>query len=746
MKPGRLEYPPARLRALRTAFGSLTDASTFTTWRFVERDGKWSKVPTHPAGTPGVTFAEAVRRFEADGNLAGLGVKLGRVPGTTAVLFGIDYDGAAKAPLPQGWPETTTYTERSPSGGDKFHVLGLYEGEPFEGKRKGAVEVYSEGRFFTLTGDRINGAEVLPTDPRPYYAAIGVPDPQPYVAAQVSSGARIGPLMESDLTERECRFLEAVRGIEDADPSRRDFKVCIELVKRGAGDDEISRVLRVGFWREKQRGHRSYVKRTIKAAREAACKDGGPALATGNVAAAAAAMGFRDESKVIGEGTWADNYPAQYDLAAMLAEAVFIKEGSQVALRSDPRSAWSLADFENAMAASLAPTKGRPAAVAKLWLRHPKRVTVDTRTFQAGGPLFCQSPDDRKAINTWREPPRVPPPKDWRERAKPFIEHVTFLVPVVTERGFLLDWLAHIEQHPGVLPHVHVLMYTPKQGIGRNWLASVLARVWPGVTALDVDLPALLDGKFNGRLSRKVFAVVNEIREGGGSNVYRHADRLRTLLTDEWRRINPKFGREYDEFNAVRWLMFSNHESALPLDRFDRRVYAIANPEDPRSQDYYGRLYAMAGDGRFIASVREALRVRDISKFNPGMHAPLTETKMKVIAASMSDAELEMQDIAENYPGDCITSGRLSYSVFGAESQGNDRKALRHIAPRAGSRKYRERVRIHGVKNYVWILRNHLTWLSATPYAVLKEVERGEEAEQKRAIEAMKGKEASHDD
>ena len=152
----RLLYPPARLRNLRAAFGPMLGLPIFTTWRWVERDGKNSKVPTHPAGTRGVSFAQALDSFNGNPNLAGLGVKLGRVSGDI-VLFGVDYDGAAKGPLPQPWPKTTTYAERTPSGGDRFHILGLYEGDPFEGKRAGAVEIYSEGRFFTLTGDRIDG-------------------------------------------------------------------------------------------------------------------------------------------------------------------------------------------------------------------------------------------------------------------------------------------------------------------------------------------------------------------------------------------------------------------------------------------------------------------------------------------------------------------------------------------------------------------------------------------------------------
>jgi hypothetical protein len=332
-----------------------------------------------------------------------------------------------------------------------------------------------------------------------------------------------------------------------------------------------------------------------------------------------------------------------------------------------------------------------------------------------------------RSINTWREPPRIKPTVDWQKRVQPFLDHVEFLVPKPDERGFVLDWLAHIEQAPGVLPHVHVLMFTPRHGIGRNWLTSVLARVWPGAVALDIDLPKLMDGGFNGRLSRKLLAVVNEIREGGGANAYRHASKLRELLTDEVRTLNPKYGREIEEFNAARWLMFSNHENALPLDGEDRRIYAVENPNTPRSAAYYKNLYALAADRRFIASVREWLRVRDIHHFNPGMLAPLTASKKKIIEASTPEPDLRMQDLVANFPGDVMTTEALCVRLWGNSPTQGDFAALRHIAIRAGAVRFPRYLWLPRFKRQynVWILRNSETWLRADTAAIETEILRG---------------------
>jgi hypothetical protein len=706
-RSNRINYDAARLRAIKTAFGDLTEQPIFTTWKLVRRGGKPSKVPAHPPGTRGVVLGDALASYQRDESITGIGVMLGPVGDTELVLWGADYDGHEKGPLPPGWPRSKTYAERSPSGGDRFHVLGTYKGEPLEGRRTGAVEIYTASRYFTLTGDRINGASILDTSPLPFYGALGVPNPQPSGAeGAIPEKHSIEPVEEKNLTAREKRLFRVIHKIEDADDSKRDFIVLLELLKRGATDEEAVRITCAAFWRKKL-ARPDYLARTLKAAREQLEKD------------------FRDESREIGEGEDAEYFPRIYrNVNEMLAEAIFIADGSQVVLRRDTRLAWSFPDFKNQTAASVCRDgeTGRPAGIAQLWLRSPRRVTVQTRTFRAGVGLFCKSPDDVSALNTWREPARLPVPKNWRELAEPFLQHVAFLVPDEADREFLLNWLAHIEQRPGELPHVHVLMYTRVQGIGRNLLTSILARVWAGSTALDVDLARLIEGEFNGRLSRKTFAVCNEVQEGGGGvAVYRRADKLKALLTDEYRHINVKFGRQHVEFNSCRWLLLSNHENALPLDQYDRRIRVVQNPEIPRSPTYYANLYELAAKPEFIASVREALRVRDISKFNPSMPAPMTATKVKVIEASMSEAELTLKDLVAHHHADVISTSALIEKLFGDDVTRTEKASLRFIAARAGLRKYEGRSRVAGRQQRFWIIRNYAKWMEAAPLAVAQE-------------------------
>lgn len=109
-----------------------------------------------------VTFEEAAKASLVVHDVAGLGIALGPVAGTDIILAGIDLDhcyrngeldGRAQEILTAAY----TYAERSPSG-QGLHVLGL--GDIGTTKTQG-LEIYSRGRFFTVTGDAFDACTEL---------------------------------------------------------------------------------------------------------------------------------------------------------------------------------------------------------------------------------------------------------------------------------------------------------------------------------------------------------------------------------------------------------------------------------------------------------------------------------------------------------------------------------------------------------------------------------------------------------
>lgn len=416
-------------------------------------------------------------------------------------------------------------------------------------------------------------------------------------------------------------------------------------------------------------------------------------------------------------------------LDQMRERFVFIKDGSQVADLQRPHLIMSLSDFRNATAASITRVpknsegdfKTLPCCEA--WLRDKLRRECDAVTYRAGHGEFTYDPLGRRAFNAWRPFKRTEPPTDWQSIAGPFLDHVGWLFG--EEANPFLDWLAHIEQAPGVLPHFGWLHIAKAHGMGRNWLSSVLERIWPGRVATAFDLSGTLNTSYNGRLAGRNLAIVDEIDEGNSGKAYQHAQKLKQLVTETTRHINPKYGRQYEEFNSCRWLVFSNSKAALPLEDKDRRFWVVSTADGPKDEGYYRTLYALLDDELFITSVAHMLGQRNISDFNPGQRPPLSEAKLELLQRTRSETENVLLLIVDRWPVDLITKGDLLTVLDGDCPSG---AALRHAFDRAGIVKVKDLMKTNGfgtrVKTSVFALRNHDDWKSAAAPKIRNELKR----------------------
>lgn len=435
----------------------------------------------------------------------------------------------------------------------------------------------------------------------------------------------------------------------------------------------------------------------------------------------------RERTRRIGDGSDVVPKSEIYSVPDMVERFVFIKDGSQVSDRWRPQSVLSLADFRNATSGSkhmiVKPDGGlKQVQASEVWLGHADRLEADALTFRAGAGPMTELPDGPgAALNLWASPAREEAPPNWEKLASIFVDHIGWLWGEHADA--FLDWLAHIEQQPGKLPHFGWLHISRIHGKGRNWISSVLARLWRGNVAASLDLMAVLDGGFNGRLSRCVLAVVDEINEGGNQS-YRHAQTLRQIVTAEHREINPKYGRMRVEWNAARWLLFSNHTGAIPLGDDDRRFYVVDHDGPPRDAAYYKRLYDVLDEPQLIASVAEFLKRRDIARFNPGERPPTTAAKAALIKLNQSEEDALLQELVKRWPVDVISASELNTYLGhnGVSSRSN-----RHAMDRHGIVKLRK-VRTEFRAEAVYALRNDADWVSATPDALRAEIGRATDA------------------
>jgi primase-polymerase (primpol)-like protein len=425
-----------------------------------------------------------------------------------------------------------------------------------------------------------------------------------------------------------------------------------------------------------------------------------------------------EENIRIGEGS--NEFPTAEVLTGdeMLARYVYVAEGKRILDQKNPRRIFTLDEWKGLYKASettfevegeftlAGKPKTKTVETSRLWEKHPARREVDTVTFRPGHQEVTEDPEFKRAANTWRPVVRTAVPGD----PSLFLQHVDYLFGEDASR--FLDWLAHIEQKPGELPHTGWVHVSPFQGTGRNLVSCILCRVWPGYVAASFDLTKALRTGFDGRLSRKLLAVVDEINEGGSAARWENSEALKTLVTSEHRTINPKYGHESLEFNACRWLMFSNHTSALPLTGEDRRFNVVRNAKPPMRPAYYARLYALKDDAGFIAGVAHLLQSRDLSRFSAGAHAVMNEAKRDMVAASQSEADDILAELVASHPADVISNAALGPLLTG-QSFGKLTPHHRHAMNRAGLQPYRKAIRIPSGVCKLSILRNHSIWKNA---------------------------------
>lgn len=335
---------------------------------------------------------------------------------------------------------------------------------------------------------------------------------------------------------------------------------------------------------------------------------------------------------------------------------------------------------------------------------------VESITWKPNAGLITDVPETHKrGFNMWRGF-RVPPglPTNYGDWLEAWRVHLDYLVPVVSERERFEQWLAHMIQRPQELPHTAYLMFTEQTGIGRNWLSSVLVRVLRGYVASGVDVGKILDGSFNGRLSQKLLAVVDEVRAGMDERRYNRSEKLKSVINEESRQIDTKHGLQTVEWNCMRWLFFSNHPDALPFDNNDRRLVVIANPTVRGGVNYYTWLYGVLQEPAFVASVWQHLSTLDISSFNPGEHAPMNAAKQAALKSMSGLLDEMLSAFVDACPNDLATVGQIK-AFLTMSGMGQDvpkDTVLRHALKRSKIIQTGKQAKINGKLESIVILRS----------------------------------------
>jgi len=232
----------------------LRERPQWVLWRYEERDDGCTKVPYQAktgeqvnaqSNAPGTwtTFPEALRYCQANDWVHGVGF----VFAASDPYFGIDLDKCRdpRTGLVEPWAldilaRFTTYAEWSVSG-TGLHIIGRGTLPP-NGRRKGRIEAYDRGRYFTMTGDRVPSApqtiEPCQDALNAWHAAVWPPEPSAPGTNGTNGHAGAGGSVTLDDYDLLGRMFDGKRGDvltrlwngdtaeHDHDDSAADLSLC----------------------------------------------------------------------------------------------------------------------------------------------------------------------------------------------------------------------------------------------------------------------------------------------------------------------------------------------------------------------------------------------------------------------------------------------------------------------------------------------------------------------------------------
>ena len=239
-------------------------------WKKKRRNGKVTKVAyqvdhrqassTDP--TTWTTFAAAAAAFERDGFFDGIGF----VFHPESPYAGADIDDVTEERARHWIDRFDSYTERSPSG-NGFHIICKAAVPKGTNRKEG--ELYSSGRFFTMTGDVVRDAPVRDAQDAAdeFYEYLRRGDEPPAErtaqASPILTDAEVVRLAEN--AKHGDEFSAVYRGGgQFKSGSERDLSLASRIAFWTQDDEQIERIMRgSGCARDKWDRHRTYLRDTI---------------------------------------------------------------------------------------------------------------------------------------------------------------------------------------------------------------------------------------------------------------------------------------------------------------------------------------------------------------------------------------------------------------------------------------------------------------------------------------------------
>lgn len=287
------------------------------------------------------------------------------------------------------------------------------------------------------------------------------------------------------------------------------------------------------------------------------------------------------------------------------------------------------------------------------WRECPARIELVKPVYEPGLPFPICEINGELYFNLWRG--FAAEPKEGSvELMMKVVDHVFEGLP--HEREHTLRFHAYSCQHPGEKLMHAVLLINRLQGSGKSLLGEVIGYGLWGERNFSEVQHEHLGTTFNTYLEHKKFVLANEMLLSSSTMADKRQDAntIKNAITRDRVEINPKHIRQYFVRDVLCWMLTSNFDDAVWLDREDDRRLHISRlrQQMPLSEkygpDFAAEVKTWAQSPEGAAAIHYFFLHYDCGNFAAKAAPPVTEGQRIVYEMSLSTLERFVRDLIEN--------------------------------------------------------------------------------------------------
>jgi len=228
------------------------------------------------------------------------------------------------------------------------------------------------------------------------------------------------------------------------------------------------------------------------------------------------------------------------------------------------------------------------------------------------------------------------------------LNHLNMILVEENSVDIMVSWMAFNAQNPGVKVRWSPLI-KGIEGDGKSVLGNLMMGVM-GIVNVGIVSPSVLQTGFTKWASGRCINVLEEIRMVG-HNRHDVLNTIKPYITNDQVTIHPKGFDEYVAPNTVNYIAFTNHHDALPLEDTDRRWWVQFTPFNSQEDlaavadsNYFSKLFSAIRD--HAPGLRKWLLEYKLSPFfNPKGQAPASIAKNQMVSLNVSDDFTIVKDL-----------------------------------------------------------------------------------------------------